>query len=142
MSDIVERLRKIAKVHAAECDPTNLELVEESTCWKAASLIERLTAEVERLNSLVNYEVVTADPEGYWLCPLNVTDPALWAWMLLPSPVDEIDRLRRIPETASREVVQLDSAELKRGWASGEGQMTINKERARHALGGEEVSDE
>ena len=76
--------------------------------------IERLTAEVERLNSLVNYEVVTADPEGYWLCPLNVTDPALWAWMLLPSPVDEIDRLRRIPETASREVVQLDSAELRR----------------------------
>jgi len=100
--------------------------------------IESLRAELERLNSLMNYEVVTADPEGYWLCPSGVIDPALWTWMRLPSPVDEIDRLRRIPETASKEVVQLDSAELKRGWASGEGQMTINKERARRAPGWEE----
>jgi len=131
MSNTFERLRDAASY---EFTPHAVA----SLYTKAADEIERLTAELERLNSLMNYEVVTADPEGYWLCPSGVIDPALWTWMRLPSPVDEIDRLRRIPETASKEVVQLDSAELKRGWASGEGQMTINKERARRAPGWEE----
>ena len=58
MSNTFERLRDAASY---EFTPHAVA----SLYTKAADEIERLTAELERLNSLMNYEVVTADPEGY-----------------------------------------------------------------------------
>jgi hypothetical protein len=40
------------------------------------------------------WEVIEADPDGFWLVPPGSTDPDDWAWMEQDDPADEIERLR------------------------------------------------
>ena len=40
------------------------------------------------------WEVIRADPEGFWLMPVGSKDLTEWAWMEEEDPTEEIERLR------------------------------------------------
>ena len=50
------------------------------------------------------WEVIKADPLGFWLVPVGSKDPTEWAWMEEKDPAEEIERLRKTIECVEHEV--------------------------------------